>query len=83
MSKKFNREKVIEEIVDDFNEYQVHDSYWFEDSKIQIEWSRDQECYLILNQDKTFDYARPSDLKLHIEDLTDKDLKDYWEDSND
>ena len=82
-----NKEKAINTIVSDFNDSQIHDSYWFEDSGIQIEWSRDQEVYLILKQDKTFDYSEPKHLNLYVENLTTKDLKEYlidqygdWED---
>jgi len=75
---KFNKEKAVNTIVSDFNDSQIHDSYYFEDSGIDIIWSRDQEVYLILKQkDKTFDYSSPSDLNLFVEDLTKKDLKEY------
>ena len=74
---EFDKQKVVEKIVSDFNDSQIHSSYWFEDSKIQIEWSRDQEVYLILNQDKTWDYSSPRNLGLFVEDLTTKDLKKY------
>tara|TARA_R100001086_G_scaffold248375_1_gene185168 strand:- start:2735 stop:2980 length:246 start_codon:yes stop_codon:yes gene_type:complete len=74
---KFDKEKIVEKIVSDFNDSQILSSYWFEDSKTQIEWSRDQECYLILKADKTWNYARPKNLSLFVEDLTTKDLKEY------
>ena len=49
--KTLNKEKVINEIVSDFNDSQIHDSYYFEDSGIDIIWNRDREVYLILKQD--------------------------------
>tara|TARA_R100001015_G_C4502983_1_gene76938 strand:- start:302 stop:544 length:243 start_codon:yes stop_codon:yes gene_type:complete len=73
------REKIVNKIVDDFNEHQVHNSYWFEHSKTQIEWSTHQEVYLILHQDKTWDYAEPKHLDMYVEDLKDQDLKSYNE----
>ena len=75
--KKSEREKIINKIVDDFNEHQIHDSYWFKHSETQIEWSSHQEIYLILHRDKTWDYARPKDLDWHVMDLKDQDLREY------
>jgi len=77
--KKAEREKIVNEIVDDFNERQIHTSYWFEHSQTQIEWSTHQEVYLILHLNKTWDYAKPSKLDWHVEDLKDQDLKEYME----
>ena len=74
---EFNKQKVIDGIVDDFNEHQVHNSYWFPHSKTQIEWSTHQEVYLILYQNKTWDYAEPRHLYMYVEDLKDQDLKEY------
>ena len=71
------KQKIVDEIVDDFNEHQVHDSYWFENSETQIEWSRPQEIYLILYRNKTWDYCEPKHLFMYIEDLHEKDLKNY------
>ena len=75
---EFNKQKAIDKIVDDFTECRI-DSYWFPYSKTQIEWSTHQEVYLILHQDKTYDYAEPKHLDTYVEDLEEKDLKLYWE----
>ena len=82
-----DKEKVINKIVSDFNDSQIHDSYYFEDSGIDIIWNRDREVYLILKIDKTWDYAEPKHLDEYVEDLKDQDLKEYlinqygdWED---
>ena len=74
---EFDKEKVVEKIVSDFNDSQIHDSYYFEDSGIDILWNRDREVYLILKIDKTWNYARPNELNSVIEDLTTKDIKEY------
>jgi len=74
---EFDKEKVVEKIVSDFNDSQIHDSYYFEDSGIDITWNRDREVYLILKIDKTWNYARPNELNSVIEDLTTKDIKEY------
>ena len=74
---RFNKQKTIKEIVKNFNDYQSHDSYWFPKSGIQIEWSRHQEVYLILHEDKTWDYAGPQHLEMYVEDLHVEDLKEY------
>jgi hypothetical protein len=80
--KRFNKQKTIDKIVDDFAECYMS-SYWFPHSETQIEWSKNQEVYLILyNQTKTFDYAIPKHLYLYVEDLQDQDLKEYWRRSN-
>tara|TARA_R100000278_G_C5430186_1_gene149821 strand:- start:247 stop:540 length:294 start_codon:yes stop_codon:yes gene_type:complete len=82
-----NKEKAINTIVSDFNDSQIHNSYYFKDSGVDIIWNRDREVYLILKQDKTFDYSEPRHLESYVEDLTTKDLKEYlidkygdWED---
>ena len=76
--KKFNKQKAIDKILDDFIECRI-DSYWFPHSETQIEWSTHQEVYLILHQDKTYNYAEPKHLDMYVEDLKDQDLKEYWE----
>ncbi len=75
---KFNKQKTIDKIVDDFAECRLS-SYWFPKSETQIEWSTHQEVYLILHQDKTWDYAEPKHLDMYVEDLKVQDLKEYWE----
>ena len=72
------REKIVNKIVDDFTECRLS-SYWFPKSETQIEWSTHQEVYLILHQDKTWDYAEPKHLDMYVEDLEDQDLKSYNE----
>ena len=73
-----NKQKAIDKILDDFTESRI-DSYWFPHSETQIEWSTHQEVYLILHQDKTYDYAEPKYLDTYVENLKEKDLKLYWE----
>ena len=75
--KTLEREKIINKIVDDFNEHQIHDSYYFEYSGIQIIWDASQEVYLILNKNKTWDYSEPKHLDEYVDDLKDQDLKKY------
>jgi len=73
---RFNKQKTIDKIVDDFTECRVN-SYWFPKSETQIEWSIHQEIYLILHQDRTWDYAELQDLDMYVGDLEVQDLKDY------
>ena len=40
-----------------------------------------QEIYLILHQDKTWDYAEPKHLDMYVEDLEVQDLKNYLKES--
>tara|TARA_R100000426_G_scaffold73458_2_gene51267 strand:+ start:414 stop:692 length:279 start_codon:yes stop_codon:yes gene_type:complete len=80
---RFNKQKTIDAIVYDFNEGQSKDSYYFENSGIDITWSRDREVYLILNKNGTWKYSSPSNLISYIEDLTTKDLKEYFTDEMD
>lgn len=75
---KFNKQKAIDKIIDDFGNCRMN-SYWFPHSETQIEWSSYQEVYLILHQDKTYDYAEPKYLDTYVENLEEKDLKEYWE----
>ncbi len=75
---RFNKQKTIKKILDDFAECRLS-SYWFPKSGTQIEWSSHQEIYLILHQDKTWDYAEPKHLDMYVEDLKVQDLKEYWE----
>ena len=73
---EFNKQKTIDKIVDDFTECRVS-SYWFKHSETQIEWSTHQEIYLILHQDKTWDYAEPRHLCMYVEGLKNQDLREY------
>tara|TARA_B100000287_G_scaffold260655_1_gene245178 strand:+ start:183 stop:449 length:267 start_codon:yes stop_codon:yes gene_type:complete len=68
---------IVETIVNDFNERQVVDSYYFKDSGVDIIWIGDREVYLALHDDKTFDCYSPSEIHFAIEGLTEKDLKSY------
>ena len=77
---RFNKQKAIDKIVDDFAECRLS-SYWFPKSGTQIEWSSHQEIYLILHQDKTWDYAEPKHLDMYVEDLEVQDLKNYLKES--
>ena len=74
------REKIVNKIVDDFTECRLS-SYWFPKSETQIEWSTNQEIYLILYQNKTWDYAEPRHLDMYVEDLEVQDLKNYLKES--
>ena len=73
---RFNKQKAIDKIVDDFGNCRMN-SYWFPHSETQIEWSSYQDVYLILHQDKTWDYAEPKHLDMYVEDLKVQDLKEY------
>ena len=73
---RFNKQKAIDKIVDDFGNCRMN-SYWFPHSETQIEWSSYQDLYLILHQDKTWDYAEPKHLDMYVEDLEIQDLKEY------
>ena len=73
---EFNKQKVIDGIVDDFAECRLS-SYWFPKSGTQIEWSSHQEVYLILRNDKTWSYAEPRHLEMYVENLHLEDLKEY------
>lgn len=75
---KFNKQKTIDRIVNDFAECYIS-SCWFPHSETQIEWSSHQDVYLILHEDKTWDYAEPKDLNMYVEDLKVQDLKEFWE----
>jgi uncharacterized membrane protein YgaE (UPF0421/DUF939 family) len=77
---KFNKQKTIDKIVDDFTQCRIN-SYWFPHSETQIEWSTHQEIYLILYRNKTWDYTRPKDLDWHVMKLKDQDLKNYLKES--
>ena len=80
---RFNKQKTIDAIVYHFNERQSYDSYYFENSGIDILWNRDRETYLILNNNGTWHSSNPSYLYSYIEDLTTKDLKQYFKDEMD
>lgn len=68
---------IVETIVNDFNDSQVVDSYYFEDSGVDILWIGDRQVYLALSKDKTWNFYRPSEIHIAIERLTEKDLKNY------
>ena len=78
---KNKKKKIIENIVADFKDHQVHDSYWFEHSKTQIEWSPHQEAFLILCTNNEWYSCEPRHLYMYVEDLKDQDLEEYSKDN--
>ena len=71
---------IAETIVNDFNDSQSFDSYYFEDSGITIAWWSERDTYTALKDDKTWEDYSPDDIHIVIEDLTEKDLKNYMKD---
>ena len=90
LAKKFvneRKEQAIDLLVDEMNERQTSDSYWYEHSKVNVIWSLSDEAYIFLNQkdhnNKTFDYYSPSDLRDGIRnELSNEDLIDFIIDEN-
>tara|TARA_R100001224_G_scaffold1424_1_gene1007 strand:+ start:268 stop:519 length:252 start_codon:yes stop_codon:yes gene_type:complete len=78
---KNKKKKIVDQIVANFNDHQVHDSYWFEHSKTQIEWSSHQEAYLILYTNNKWDSCEPRHLYTYVEDLKEQDLEEYSKDN--
>ena len=68
---------IVETIVNDFNDRQVVDSYYFKDSGVDILWIGDREVYLALHDDKTWDWYSPNQIHFVIEELKESDLKGY------
>ena len=71
---------IVETIVNDFNDRQVVDSYYFKDSGVDILWIGDREVYLALHDDKTWDWYSPNQIHFVIEELKESDLKEYLTD---
>lgn len=69
--------EIVEIIVNDFNDSQSFDSYYFEDSEITVAWWGERDTYTALKDDKTWEDYSPSDIHIVIEGLTEKDLKNY------
>ena len=70
-------ENIVEIIVSDFNDSQSLVSHYFEDSGITVAWWSERDTYTALKDDKTWEDYSPDDIHLVIEDLTEKDLKNY------
>ena len=68
---------IAETVVADFNDHQILDHYYFEDSELEIVWWKDREVYLVLYDDKTWDWYSPNCIHFVIEELKESDLKGY------
>ena len=77
---RFTIDQIKNTIVEDFNELQLTDSYFFADSKTDILWSKGHESYFVLKKDHTWKSYEPGDLIDALDDLTKKDLKEYMKD---
>ena len=77
---RFTIDQIKNTIVEDFNELQLTDSYFFTDSETDILWSKDHESYFVLKKDYTWKSFYPGDLIDALDDLTKKDLQEYMKD---
>ncbi len=77
---RFTIDQIKNTIVEDFNELQLTNSYFFADSKTDILWSKGHESYFVLKKDHTWKSVYPGDLINALDDLTIKDLQKYMKD---
>tara|TARA_B100000161_G_C33538759_1_gene409627 strand:+ start:255 stop:509 length:255 start_codon:yes stop_codon:yes gene_type:complete len=77
---RFTIDQIKNTIVEDFNELQLTDHYFFADSETDIQWSAKHEFYFVLKKDKTWKSYEPGDLIDALDDLTKKDLQEYMKD---
>jgi hypothetical protein len=73
-----HREYIINEIVDDINEYQTSTNYYFEDEEVDIRWIDDQESYLVLKGNGTYEWAQPKYIESIIQTLNDASLIKWY-----
>ena len=91
------RKHIIDLIVYEMNENQSSDRYYFDKELLSVLWIRDDESYVVLLADKTYDYYGPSDIICVIEELhndtliewlmenecldTEEEINEYFEDA--
>jgi hypothetical protein len=71
------RKHIIDLIVYEMNDNQSSDRYYFENELLSVLWIRDDESYVVLSADKTYDYYGPSDIVCVIEELQDDTLIEW------
>ena len=71
------RKHIIDLIVYEMNENQSSDRYYFERELLTVLWIRDDESYVVLSADKTYEYYGPSDIVCAIEELEDDTLIEW------
>ena len=71
------RKHIIDQIVDDMNDNQSSDRYWFERECFTILWSNDDESYVVLWADMTYNTYGPSDIICAIDELQDDTLIEW------
>lgn len=72
------RKHIIDLIVNDMNENQSSDRYYFERECFTILWVSEDESYVVLSADKTYDYYGPSNIVCAIEELEDDTLIEWF-----
>jgi len=76
------RTLIINQIVNNINEYQTSTSYYFEEEELNIIWIDDQESYLILKGTGTYEWAQPKYIQSAIEELGDATLIKWYCEEN-
>ncbi|NDF26581.1 MAG: hypothetical protein EB153_03295 [Nitrosopumilaceae archaeon] len=60
------------------NEYQTSTSYYFEEEELNIRWIDDQESYLVLKGNGTYEWAQPKYIESVVEELSDESLIKWY-----
>ena len=72
------RDKIVKQLVNDMNEWQTATRYWFETENLQIHWMADEESYVILRDNGTWEWLSPSDVEAVVGDFSDETLANWY-----
>lgn len=72
------RAVIIKQIVDNINEYQTASTYVFDKEELNIIWVDDQESYIVLRGNGTYEWAQPKYIDDIVEDFSDATLHEWY-----
>lgn len=71
------RSRLIKYMVNELNECQTQESYYFEEDNATIIWVGREQGYYLLRGDQTWDFATPGSIETLLEQLSDNALREY------
>ena len=75
------RNSIVKQLVDDMNEYQTACRYFFENESLQIHWMAEEESYIILRDDGTWEWLNPGDVEAVVGGFADETLLEWAEEN--
>ena len=73
------RNYLVKQIAEKINDGDFENGFYFQADSLNIIWSRNDEAYVVLKPDITYEYVGPEHLDSTIDELSDEALFEYLE----